>query len=443
MTATGQLWTGNSVLSRLFSPLLIQSLRGPATSHCQWTTRRQKLMHCPSLIYFHVIFEPHAERVKVAIVAESFLPHFNGVTNSILKTLDHLALTGHDAVVVTPAGSLAGELTGQGVPRDYRGFPIRTVPSVPLASYPEVRVATTSVHRLRKLLIHEGVDVVHLASPFILGWQALRAAQELDLPTVALYQTEVPSYAARYKMPWLTQRLWEHVRAIHTAADLSLVPSTFSYSQLESLGVERLKISGRGVDTVQFTPSRRNAQFRRAVAPNGEVIIGYVGRLAAEKQVADLQALADMKNTRLVIVGSGPLQGELRTLLPNAHFTGFLSGDRLAEVMASMDVFVHPGASETFCQTIQEAMACGVPVVAVGRGGPLDLVDSSRTGWLYQPGNLQELRERVSDLAYDDAKRAAFASAAHAQVQGRSWFQIGEQLLQSYGAVLSQRVRSE
>ncbi|WP_345471972.1 glycosyltransferase family 1 protein [Glutamicibacter ectropisis] len=378
--------------------------------------------------------------MKVAIVAESFLPHFNGVTNSILKTLDHLALTGHDAVVITPAGSLAGELTGHGVPRQYKGFAIRTVPSMPLASYPEVRVATTSVSRIRKILARERVDVVHLASPFILGWQGLRAAQELNLPTVALYQTEVPSYAERYKMPWLTQRLWDHVRAIHTAADLSLVPSTFSYRQLQDLGIDRLKISGRGVDTEQFTPRRRSEQFRQAVAPNGEVIIGYVGRLAAEKQVADLKALADLKNTRLVIVGSGPLESELRALLPAAHFTGFLSGERLAEVMASMDVFVHPGSSETFCQTIQEAMACSVPVVAVGRGGPLDLVDSSRTGWLYQPGNLNELRNRVSDLVYDDAKRLAFASAALTSVQDRSWFSIGEQLLDHYRQVRMARV---
>ncbi|TDU27007.1 phosphatidylinositol alpha 1,6-mannosyltransferase [Arthrobacter sp. JUb115] len=388
-----------------------------------------------------VIDEKHAEDVKVAIVAESFLPHFNGVTNSILKTLDHLRQTGQEAVVITPAGSLAGELSGHGVPKLYQGFKILTVPSMPLASYPEVRVAATSVARLRKMLARERVDVVHLASPFILGWQALRAAQELELPTVALYQTEVPSYAARYKMPWLTQRLWEHVRAIHTGADLTLVPSTFSYHQLESLGVPRLAISGRGVDTAQFTPRRRSEQFRQAVAPNDEVVIGYVGRLAAEKQVADLQALASLENTRLVIVGSGPLEDELRSLLPNAHFTGFLSGERLAEVMASLDIFVHPGASETFCQTIQEAMACGVPVVAVGRGGPLDLVDSSRTGWLYQPGNLSELRSRVSDLAYDDAKRLAFASAALSSVQDRSWHSIGEQLIGHYEHVRMARIR--
>lgn len=378
--------------------------------------------------------------VKVAIVAESFLPHVNGVTNSVLRTLEHLALTGHEAVVITPASSLSGELKGQAVPQQYQGFPVITVPSIAMAMYPEVRLAAGGIGRLKKILAKEAPDVVHLASPFILGWRALRAAQELNIPSVAMYQTEVPTYAARYKIPWLTDRLWEHVRAIHTTADLTLVPSTFSRRQLESLGVSRLELGRRGVDTTQFTPSRRDLKFRTAIAPRGERVIGYVGRLAAEKQVEDLRVLNSLPNTRLVIVGSGPMESELRSLLPGAHFTGFLSGNRLAEVMASFDVFVHPGASETFCQTIQEAMACAVPVVAVGRGGPLDLVDSSRTGWLYAPGDLNELHDRVSDLIYDDAKRAAFAQAALHSVQDRSWFSIGEQLLGHYQTVCRQRV---
>jgi len=307
-----------------------------------------------------------------------------------------------------------------------------------LAMYPEVRLSTASVHRIRKILVNEQVDVVHLASPFLLGSKAMRAAQELGLPTVAVYQTEVPAYAARYKFPWLAERLWEHVRSIHNAADLTLVPSSFSYQQLESLGIERLRIFRRGVDTMQFAPHRRNEAFRKAIAPNSERLIGYVGRLSADKQVEDLKVLSGLPGTRLVVVGSGPMTQELKAALPDAHFTGFLSGARLAEVMASLDVFIHPGESETFCQTIQEAMACAVPVVAVGRGGPLDLVDSSRTGWLYEPQALNELAYRVSDLVYDEAKRSAFAAAALESVQDRSWQSIGDELLEHYNFVRSQ-----
>lgn len=388
-----------------------------------------------SPVHITAMYKVEAVGVKVAIIAESFLPHINGVTNSILRTLDHLALRGHEAVVIAPAGSLANEFTGKTVPKRYRGFLVITVPSVPLPKYPEVRLSTASSQKLRRILLREQVDLVHLASPFLLGWSALRAAGELGLPTVAVYQTEVPTYAARYKFPWLADRLWEHVRAIHTAADLTLAPSSFSMAQLDGLGINNLKLLRRGVDTALFSPCRRSEAFRRAVAPSGERLIGYVGRLSADKQVGDLRALSELPGARLVVVGSGPMERELRTLMPKAHFTGFLSGSRLAEIMASLDVFVHPGESETFCQTIQEAMASRVPVVAVGRGGPLDLVDSSRTGWLYEPGQLDDLAYRVNDLVFDGGKREAFAAAAMDSVQGKTWEKIGDELLEHYRSV--------
>jgi phosphatidylinositol alpha 1,6-mannosyltransferase len=188
----------------------------------------------------------------------------------------------------------------------------------------------------------------------------------------------------------------------------------------------------RGVDTARFAPTKRDAAWRLRVAPNGERIIGYVGRLAAEKQVEDLRVIATLPGVRLVIVGDGPLRGRLEQSLPTAHFAGFLGGDDLARALASFDVFVHPGELETFCQTIQEAMASGVPVVATGRGGPVDLVDSSRTGWLYEPGNLYELRDRVADLAGDPAKRDAFARAAHDTVRDRSWTAVCDALVEHY-----------
>ena len=359
----------------------------------------------------------------------------NGVTNSVLKTLEHLRARGHQAEVITPATSLADTRRQRPVPDQYCGFPVRTVPSMALASYPSVRLAPGPVASLRRMLSASAPDVVHLASPFLLGWRAVRAAEDLGIPSVAVYQTEVPSYAARYQVPWLENRLWEHVRVLHSTADLTLVPSSFSLDQLERLRVPRLALWRRGVDTSLFTPSRRDEQLRATLAPNGERIIGYVGRLAAEKQVGDLKVLADLPQTKLVVVGSGPLRESLRQELPGAYFPGFLAGGELAGMLASFDLFVHPGESETFCQTIQEAMASGVPVVAVGRGGPVDLVDSSRTGWLYAPGDLAGLRAKVADLVYDDAKRQAFASAAHASVQDRSWKSIGDQLLGHYNRV--------
>ncbi|MGY5318170.1 glycosyltransferase family 4 protein [Neomicrococcus lactis] len=380
--------------------------------------------------------------MRIAVVAESFLPHMNGVTNSVIRVLRHLRSQGHDVLVIAPAQSWSGPLRdAESTPEEVEGFPVVKLPALPLNGYPNVRVAAGTVSRVRRILAGFSPDVVHVASPFVLGWRAIQAAQQLGLPTISIYQTEIPAYAGRYGLPWLEDVLWSHVKLMHDSSTVNLVPSSYSMRQLRDLGIRRVHYWRRGVDQEQFNPSRRSEEFRAKAAPNGEKLIGFVGRLAAEKQVADLAVLDDLPGTRLVIVGSGPLKDELRPKLPNAYFAGFLGGNDLGEAVASFDLFVHPGESETFCQTIQEAMSARVPVVAVGRGGPLDLVDSSRTGWLYKPGDLEDLRSRVQDLIYDDVKREAFAVAAHESVAGRIWEAICDQLIAHYERAIQVKSR--
>ncbi|HEU4807856.1 MAG TPA: glycosyltransferase family 1 protein [Homoserinimonas sp.] len=362
--------------------------------------------------------------MRVALVAESFLPHMNGVTHSLLRIIDHLSEGGHEVLVLAPRASES--------PREISGFSVEGLPSFALPRYRNVRIATVTVGRIARSLRKFAPDIVHLASPFVLGLQGMLAAEQLGIPAVAIYQTDVPAYAARYGFPRAEPLLWHQVQRIHQRATLNLAPSTYAASQLADHHIDRVRKWIRGVDTARFSPSKRDEAWRIRLAPNGERIIGYVGRLATEKQVEDLRVLATLPGIRLVIVGDGPLRTRLEQVLPTAHFTGFLGGDDLARTLASFDVFVHPGELETFCQTIQEAMASGVPVVATGRGGPVDLVDSSRTGWLYEPGNLHELRDRVADLAGDTAKRRAFAQAAHDTVRDRSWAAVCDALIEHY-----------
>lgn len=370
--------------------------------------------------------------MRVAIIAETFLPTVNGVTHSLERILEHLAARGDDVMVLAPSST-----DSEDVDSLIEALVIR-LPSVPLAGYSSIRLAVGGVARVKKILAMFAPDVLHLASPFELGWRAARAAKQLGIPTVAVYQTDIAGYATRYGLPLLADWAWQRVENIHAAATRTLVPSTSALNGLLERDVPRIRVWRRGVDTDRFHPSRRSAEFRARLAPNGERIIGYVGRLAAEKQVEDLAMLTGVAGSRLVIVGDGPQRQFLETLLPDAVFTGFLTGDDLAVAMASLDLFVHPGELETFCQTIQEAMASGVPVVATGRGGPVDLVASSHTGWLYKPGDLQQMRHQVSDLLGDEAKRAAFAEAAWESVQGRTWPVLCEQLVDHYEAVISE-----
>ena len=296
----------------------------------------------------------------------------------------------------------------------------------------------TGAARIGRLLEDYSPDVVHLASPFMLGWAGVRAANDLSLPTVAVYQTEVPSYADRYRVGWGEPILWDRLLNIHRRAGLTLAPSTYAMRQLEGVGVPRLRLWPRGVDTHRFRPDRRDDALRRAWAPGGEIVVGYAGRLAPEKRVEDLAQLNDVPGgVRVVIIGDGPARGRLETLMPDATFTGFLGGEQLARALASLDVFVHCGELETFCQGIQEAHAAGVPVVAPRRGGPIDLVHHDRTGYLYEPGRLDQMVDAVRALVEDRQRREQFSTHARASVEDRTWPAVCERLAGYYGEAMA------
>jgi phosphatidylinositol alpha 1,6-mannosyltransferase len=126
-------------------------------------------------------------------------------------------------------------------------------------------------------------------------------------------------------------------------------------------------------------------------------------------------------------------------VLPGAVFLGRRTGDELARVFASLDVFAHTGPFETFCQTVQEAMASGVPVVAPAAGGPLDLVAHGRTGLLVPPRDAAAVRDAVWSLSADPALRAAYGAAGRAAVEGRTWAAVGDRLIGHYTDVLATR----
>jgi phosphatidylinositol alpha 1,6-mannosyltransferase len=278
-------------------------------------------------------------------------------------------------------------------------------------------------------------DVVHLASPAWLGHQAAEAARSRGIPVVAVYQTDLIGFAERYPIPGGVAAMRRLTRMVHGSVERTLVPSSASHRQLDDLGIGRLHRWARGVDTELFHPGRRTTALKNELGTGR--LVGYVGRLAAEKELELLQHVQDLPGTRLVVVGGGPERQRLEGVLPRAAFLGVRNGADLARVVASLDVFVHTGRTETFCQSAQEALASGVPVVAPRAGGPVDLVRDGVNGFLYRPGDGSELHGHVTRLLADDALRERLGRAALEGVAERSWTSINEQLVDHYREVLA------
>ncbi len=375
--------------------------------------------------------------MRVGIVTESFLPTLNGVTTSVCRVAEQLRDRGHEVVIVAPDPAATS----------WRGIQVVPTPSVSVRQFP----AGVPTPILRRCLERFAPDVLHVASPFVLGARALHWADREGVPSVAIYQTDMPSYLAQQGPgpvgAGAARMAWRWIRHLHDLADLTLAPSSATLAELRAHAIPRTAHWGRGVDLAAFHPGLRAATevaaLRSRLAPAGEVVVGYVGRLAPEKELWRLAELATLDGLALVVVGDGPGRGEVEAFLSRAWaragalrapiFLGALTGDDLSRAYAALDVFVHTGTRETFGQTLQEAAAAGLPVVAPARGGPLDLVEPERTGLLFDPDRPGALQEAVTGLVADPDRRASMGARGARAVAGRTWPALTEQLLDHYG----------
>ena len=371
--------------------------------------------------------------MRVAVVTESFLPNINGVTNSVLRVLEHLSDSGDQALVIAPAS--------ENMPTEYAGHPVKAVPVIPTQNFlPTGMPMGLPQKRIQHLLDGFSPDVIHLASPFALGSYANKMAKKLDIPTVSIYQTDLGGFAKQYGFGIAQSSLQKILYKIHSQTDRTLAPSTSACLDLHLAGVPEVYLWRRGVNTELFNPSKRSASLRDTWK-NGDqskIIVGFVGRLAQEKRVSDLKALQSNPNIQLVIVGDGPHRHKLEQQLPGALFLGFKGGEELAQIYASFDLFIHPGPNETFCQAVQEALASGIPSIVPRTGGPADLVAHGRTGYVIDIFDAAQLNQTVN-LHHERTDRKQMRIAARDSVSMRTWNRINNELKAHYQDVINQK----
>jgi phosphatidylinositol alpha 1,6-mannosyltransferase len=369
--------------------------------------------------------------VRITYVTESFPPDVNGVAHTAVRVAEQLLCAGHEPLVIAPEPA-----RGVPLPDHEFNFPILRVPSVGVPVYPGFRVGLPG-GLVRAAISAQDADLVHLAGPFVLGAGGCAAAVRQGVPVVAVYATDLPAYARTYHTGAVGEAFaWRRLRKIHNACDLTLSPCTATAADLRAHGIERVKVWARGVDCQRFDPAKRSERLHDELAAGADLVVGYVGRLASEKRLDLLAQVADLPGVRLVLVGSGPAESAVRRAVPSAVFLGQRGGEQLARLYASFDVFVHAGPHDTFGQTLQEAGASGLPVVAPAAGGPLDLVRNGVTGFLVPPNDGAALADAVATLASDPALRAALGAAGRQLVLERTWPALCRELVDHYAAVL-------
>lgn len=288
--------------------------------------------------------------LKIVIATDAWKPQLNGVVRTLETLGDILSSFGNQVRYITP--------------NEFK--------SVPLPSYPEIRLSILPNRRVAKIINDFKPDAVHIATEGPIGRAVRRFCKRRDYPFTTSFHTRFPEYAHER---WAVPISWGYavLKDFHKDGEAMMVATPGLMEELTSRGFTGMKLWARGVDLKQFVPGDRSFldQYPRP-------IFLYVGRLAVEKSIEDFLK-CELPGTKL-IVGDGPQRADLEQRFKDAVFVGPKFGEELTRYYQGADVFVFPSRTDTFGLVNVEALACGVPVAAYPVRGPLEILDGAPAG---------------------------------------------------------------
>jgi glycosyltransferase involved in cell wall biosynthesis len=302
------------------------------------------------------------------------------------------------------------------------------MPGVPVSMYSDLKMGLPAKGSLRRRWQQSRPDIVHVATEGPFGWSACSAARALDIPVTSDFRTRFERYDGISTVRTCTPLVRAYLRIFHNRVARTFVPTEELRAELSRHGFSNLVVSGRGIDSIAFAPTYRSETLRRQWKANGPVAL-YVGRLAAEKNLLTVinafEAMRSMEpDTRLVIVGDGPMREEISQRCPEAIFANMQRGAALATYYASADIFLFPNLDETFSSVPLEAMASGLAVVAYHAATAAMYIEDGESGLTAQRGNEDEFIAAAVCLAQDEKFRERVGWKARIAARKAGWDRI-------------------
>jgi glycosyltransferase involved in cell wall biosynthesis len=379
-------------------------------------------------------FAAGERRLRVALITSSYNYIKDGVALTLNRLVEYLEAHGVEVLVFAPT---------MATPAFAHAGTIVSVPSIALPARQEYRLALGMPRSARRRLKEFGPDIIHIAVPDLLGYRALRLAQQWNIPAVASYHTRYETYLKHYwYIAALTGLVSRYLRWFYATCREVYVPSLSMAETLRADGMkDNFRLWPRGIDAVRFNPAKRSSEWRaRHGIGVSELVILHVSRLVREKRIDVIVETARRIQAagiahKLVIVGDGPGRAALEKTLPRAIFTGFLDGESLATAYASSDIFLFPSETESFGNVTLEAMASGLPCVCADATGSRSLVAAGLTGLLARPGCVGQFADHIATLAGDSALRRDMGANARARSLDFRWDETMARILGYYEAL--------
>ena len=323
-----------------------------------------------------------------------------------------------------------------------------SVPSFPIPLRSEYRVPFALTRRVRADLAAFAPNVVHIASPDIVGHRAVTWARRNKVAAVASVHTRFDTYLAYYHLQFLEPTVRALLRRLYHRCDAVMAPAESTAAVLRAQRMNRdIAIWARGIDRTQFNPDRRDMDWRRKLGiGDDEMVIAFLGRIVMEK---GLDVFADAINAlrdrgvahRVLVIGDGPARPWFEAQLPEAIYVGQQAGADLARALASSDLLLNPSITETFGNVTLEAMACALPVVAAAATGATNLVRDGETGVLIDPTDIEGFANALSAYAADPALRHRHGQAGLAFAKTMDWDTINAAVPRVYARAIVKRER--